>query len=113
MIVKTIDSMKGKTGKTSKKLMPEPHGPMHIDTPMKHGGHVEGTKPRGRADKRARGGGGIRIKPSHKGLLHKDLGVKAGKPIPEKKLEKAEKSENPAVKKRAVFAANAKKWNHG
>lgn len=104
--------MKGKTGKTSKKLMPLPHGPMHIDRPMKCGGPVPGKACGGRADKRARGGK-IHIKPSHKGLLHKDLKVKAGEKIPEKKLEKAEKSKNPAVKKRAVFAANAKKWHKG
>jgi hypothetical protein len=55
----------------------------------------------------------IHIKPSHKGLLHEDLGVPQGKPIPVKRLAKAEKSENPAVKKRAVFAENAKHWNHG
>ena len=55
----------------------------------------------------------IHIKESHKGLLHKDLDVPAGKPIPAGKLAKAKKSENPAVKKRAVFAANAKKWHHG
>ena len=36
----------------------------------------------------------IKIKESHKGKLHKDLGVKKGEKIPEKKLEKA------------------KKWNH-
>ena len=53
---------------------------------------------------------GINIKKSHEGLLHKDLGVKSGKKIPASKLAKAEKSKNPAVKKRAVFAANAKKW---
>ena len=28
----------------------------------------------------------IRIKPSHKGELHKELGVKVGKKIPAKKL---------------------------
>lgn len=55
----------------------------------------------------------IKIKPSHKGLLHEDLGVAQGKPIPAGKLAKAKKSKNPAVKKRAVFAANAKKWHHG
>jgi hypothetical protein len=56
--------------------------------------------------------GGIHIKESHKGLLHKDLGVPSGKPIPEKKLEKAEKSKSAAVRKRAVFAENAKHWKH-
>lgn len=55
----------------------------------------------------------IHIKPSHKGLLHKELGVKAGSPIPAKKLEKAADSKSPAERKRAVFAENAKKWNKG
>ncbi len=55
----------------------------------------------------------IRIKPSHKGLLHKSLGVPAGKKISEAKLEKAEKSKSAAVRKRAVFAENAKHWNKG
>lgn len=55
----------------------------------------------------------IHIKKSHEGLLHKDLGVKSGEKIPAAKLEKAEHSSNPAVKKRAVFAANAKHWHHG
>lgn len=54
----------------------------------------------------------IKIKPSHKGLLHKDLGVPADKPIPAGKLAKAKNSKNPAVRKRATFAENAKKWNH-
>jgi hypothetical protein len=54
----------------------------------------------------------IKIKKSHKGLLHKDLGVPADKPIPEAKLAKAKASKDPAVRKRATFAENAKKWNH-
>jgi hypothetical protein len=54
----------------------------------------------------------IKIKASHKGLLHKDLGVAKGKKIPAAKLAKAAKSSNPAERKRAVFAENAKKWNH-
>jgi hypothetical protein len=57
-------------------------------------------------------GGGIHIKASHKGMLHKELGVAEGKKIPAKKLEKAADSSNPAERKRAVFAENAKKWNH-
>ncbi len=55
----------------------------------------------------------IHIKKSHKGLLHKDLGVGADKKIPAGKLEKATHSSNAAVKKRAVFAENAKHWHHG
>lgn len=54
----------------------------------------------------------IHIKPSHKGFLHKDLHVPEGKKIPAKKIESAEHSKDPAVSKRAVFAENAKHWNH-
>jgi len=55
----------------------------------------------------------INIKPSHKGLLHKSLGVPAGQKIPGAKLSKALHSSNPTLKKRAVFAENAKHWHHG
>lgn len=55
----------------------------------------------------------INIKPSHKGLLHKELGVAQGSPIPAKKLAKAANSGSAAERKRAVFAENANKWNHG
>ena len=54
----------------------------------------------------------IKIKPSHEGLLHKNLGVAADKPIPAAKLEAAKHSESAAVRKRATFAENAKHWNH-
>lgn len=53
----------------------------------------------------------IKIKPSHKGLLHKDLGVKQGQKIPAKKLVAAKKNASPAEKKRIVFAQNAKQWS--
>lgn len=51
------------------------------------------------------------IKKSHKGLLHKDLGVASGKKLTAAQIAKAKKSSSPAVRKRAVFAANARKWN--
>ena len=53
----------------------------------------------------------IKIKPSHKGLLHKELGVKQGEKIPEKKLEAAKKDASPAETKRITFAENARKWS--
>ena len=52
----------------------------------------------------------IKIKPSHKGLLHKNLGVKAGKKLTSKELSKAKNSKSAAVRKRATFAENAKHW---
>lgn len=58
------------------------------------------------------GGSGIRIKPSHRGMLHEDLGVPEGQKIPAGKLAAAKRSSDPAVRKRATFAANAKTWNH-
>lgn len=54
----------------------------------------------------------IKIKPENKGKLHKALGVKEGKPIPEAKIEKAKNSKSPALRKEATFAENAKHWNH-
>jgi len=54
----------------------------------------------------------IKIKKSHEGLLHKDLGVKQGEKIPADKLEAAKKNASPAEKKRIQFAENAKKWHH-
>lgn len=50
----------------------------------------------------------IHIKESHKGLLHKKLGVPEGEKIPMKKVKKAAKSKNPTLKKEAVFAENVK-----
>lgn len=54
----------------------------------------------------------IKIKPSHKGLLHKKLHVPAGEKIPESKLEKAAHSPSAATRKQANFAKNAKSWKH-
>jgi hypothetical protein len=44
----------------------------------------------------------------HKGALHKELGVKKGEKIPEKKLEKAEHSKNKKEAKRARLAETLK-----
>jgi hypothetical protein len=54
----------------------------------------------------------IRIKPSHKGLLHRDLGVPQGEPIPKSKIKAAEQSADPALRKRARFADNASHFEH-
>jgi hypothetical protein len=47
----------------------------------------------------------------HPGALHKELHVKEGKKIPEKKLEKAEHSKNPTLRKRANLAKTLKKMH--
>lgn len=44
-----------------------------------------------------------------KGALHTELGVKQGKKIPLVKVEKAAKSNDPLLKKRAQFALNVRK----
>jgi hypothetical protein len=50
------------------------------------------------------------IKPSHRGLLHEELGVKKGQKIPKKRiradLKKAKRSGNVAEERRDVFALN-------
>jgi hypothetical protein len=52
----------------------------------------------------------IDIKPSHRGLLHKDTHTAAGKKIPLSKLMAAKHSDDPAERKRATFALNARSW---
>ena len=54
----------------------------------------------------------IHIKKSHRGLLHKKLGISPGKMIPLSTLSKAKHSASPAMRKEANFAINARKWNH-
>lgn len=52
------------------------------------------------------------VKPENKGKLREKLHVKEGKDIPMKKLEKAEHSKSPKLKKEAVLAMTFKKANH-
>jgi hypothetical protein len=44
--------------------------------------------------------------------MHKDLGKKPGAPITQADIAK-EKAKGGVQAKRAVFAENARKWNHG
>lgn len=52
----------------------------------------------------------IRIKPSHKGALHRAMGIAQGKKIPVARLKAAKKSRDKAERKEATFALNARKW---
>jgi len=54
----------------------------------------------------------IQIKKSHRGLLHKHLGVAQGTKLTSAQLDKASKSSNPKIRKEAFFAKNAAKWHH-
>ena len=49
------------------------------------------------------------VKKMDKGALHRELGVPEGKKIPKSKLNKAAKSKNPTLKKRAILAQNMQK----
>tara|TARA_R100001244_G_C5064874_1_gene109834 strand:+ start:203 stop:388 length:186 start_codon:yes stop_codon:yes gene_type:complete len=51
----------------------------------------------------------IYIKPSKRGSLRKALKAKKGKSIPASKL-KVKKSDSKAMKKKKIFAQNARKW---
>ena len=47
-----------------------------------------------------------------KGALHRALGVPEGEKIPAEKMEKAEHSENPTIKKEADLANTLKGFSH-
>ena len=53
------------------------------------------------------------IKPSHKGMLHKALGVPEGQKIPLAKIEKALHSNDPHMRQMANFAKNARGFKRG
>jgi hypothetical protein len=55
----------------------------------------------------------IDIKPSHKGRFHRDVGKKPGAKITEADIQKGKHSSNPAERKRATFAENARGWAKG
>jgi oligoendopeptidase F len=56
---------------------------------------------------------GIHIRPENKGKFRAETKTPKGKDIPESKIKKAENSKDPAVRKRATFAENAKGWAKG
>ena len=52
----------------------------------------------------------IEIKPANRGKLHEETGTPAGQKIPLSKIKAKEHSPDPAVRKEAQFADNARKW---
>lgn len=62
-----------------------------------------------RGSQGVQGASGIRIKPSHKGRLHANLGVPEGRAIPASRLA-SKPTDSAAVAKQKNFARNAKKW---
>lgn len=76
----------------------------------KHESHDhKGTK----ETKFAKGGSLDGLKDMKKGALRQSLHVKDGEKIPEKKLEKAEHSDNPTLRRRAVLARTMRGWKKG
>lgn len=55
----------------------------------------------------------IYINPAHKGELHRNLGVPQGQKLTAEDIQRGLDSKDPAVRMRARFAKNAKKFNHG
>lgn len=53
----------------------------------------------------------IKIKPSHRGLLHKRLGVPQGQKISVGAMMKAKRSASPSLRKQANFALVARRWS--
>ncbi len=53
----------------------------------------------------------IAIKPSHRGQMHADLGVKPGEKLTLAQIYREKDSGDAAKRKRGTFALNARKWN--
>ena len=51
-------------------------------------------------------------RPSHEGKFHEWTGTPQDKEIPVSKIKQGERSPDPAVRKEARFADNARHWNH-
>lgn len=54
----------------------------------------------------------IYIEPSHKGELHRDLGVPEGQTLTADDIQRGLDSKDPAVRMRARFAKNARSFTH-
>jgi hypothetical protein len=49
----------------------------------------------------------------HKGKLHRELGIPEGQKIPAGRLQAAEHSSNPEIRRDAIRAHTMEGWNHG
>lgn len=59
-----------------------------------------------------RGKSGIRINPAHAGRLRRKAKTKRGKKIPLSTLYRLKNSSNPATRRQATFAINARSFKH-
>lgn len=94
---------------------PKAKGQGYSAAPKDRGKGIAGGKddsvdpvPMGKAKRK----GAIHIKAKNKGKLHAKLGVPKGKKIPMAKIEQAEQSSSPALRKEAQFAENASHFTH-
>jgi len=53
----------------------------------------------------------IKIKPSKVGSLHEVLHIPEHEKIPLARLKAAKNSNSPSLRKKAIFALNARKWD--
>lgn len=81
---------------------------MRDGSKWKSGDATENESGKPYANGGAAGGKWIAGATKNKGALHKALNVPQGEKIPEKKLEKAENSDNPTMRKRAALAETLK-----
>lgn len=49
----------------------------------------------------------------HKGKLHRELGIAEGETIPQGRLESAEHSSDPEIRRDAIRAKTMEGWHHG
>jgi hypothetical protein len=87
-------------------------GKMHSDEAEDRALVKKMVKPEARTGKKHGGEKWIQGAIKHPGALHKELHVKEGEKIPEKKLMKAEHSSNPKLAKRAKLAETLKHMHH-
>jgi hypothetical protein len=107
----------GKISRNMKAMYHELHSNTKDSPPLKKLGATKESLYEGEPHRYKRASGGKlwikdAINPSKKGALHKSLGVPMGKKIPASKIEKAEHSKSPLLRKRAVLAETLKKFHH-
>jgi len=106
----------GKVHQTMKALYHALHSHFENEPQMKKLGATSGDVYQGEPHRYSRSKGGKlwiqgAINPAHKGALHESLHVPKGKKIPMAKIQKAEHSKSPILRKRAHLAATLRKFH--
>lgn len=103
-----LDNNKTSTAKEAKQTYEANQRNQYTNNQLNKFGVVDTTE---QSKQLKEGSSGIHIKPSHKGLLHKKLGIKEGDKIPLKDLT-IKSGDSPNTIKQKTFAKNAKSWSH-